>query len=128
MAQIDIVRGDIESIINVDNEFAEFVTYFQKVKTYNGDNSLKSVVNTEQTIQVNFHPESTDNNNIEPDGTITSGTAKVFFKWKYDDLIPKLEDSIELNNVKYVITQLKPWVVNGKVAYFEGNVTRDDLN
>lgn len=131
MTQLEIVRTDIARIITT-GEFATDVTYFENVLTFDDDGSINGNTQIQKTITILFQPENTDTLKVDKMGQLQIGTAKVFFKHEYVftdvTIIPKNDNNISVEGVIYRITQLKPWTVNTGVGYYEGTVTRVDLN
>lgn len=131
MTQLEIVRVDINGIITT-GEFATDVTYFENTLDFDDDGSINDSTQIQKTITILFQPENTDTLKVDPMGQLQIGTAKVFFKHEYVftdiTIIPKNDNKISVDGVIYRITQLKPWLVNTSVAYYEATVTRVDLD
>ena len=132
MTQLELVRGDIDTILDITNEFATDVTYFENTLTFDDDGSINDSTQIQKTITILFQPENTATLKLDNTGQLQVGTAKVFFKFQYVftdiTIIPKNDNNISVDGVIYRITQLKPWTVNTGVAYYEATVTRVDLN
>lgn len=133
MSNLDNVRSDMDTIITQDLEFSSSVTHTRVIKTFDDDNSINGTTDSENTIVININPESDGTMKIDELGQAIFGTAQIFLKHQYvinptTTITPQNDDLIKVNNTKYQIKELKPWIVNGGVAYFSGKLVRDDLN
>ncbi|HAG52463.1 MAG TPA: hypothetical protein DCL21_01615 [Alphaproteobacteria bacterium] len=133
MSNIELVRNDIDNIINEENEFGNTITYNKVTNTYDDDNSINNSNTTDYSIVANVHPENNDELKVGELGQVIFGTGQIFFKHEYiidstTTITPKLDDSVIIRGTKYRIKQLKPWIVNSFVAYYEGRLVREDLN